>query len=390
MFIPIVYNLRSLRVRWATTLASAAGVALVVFVIASSLMLANGVRRTMVSAGDPRNVLVLRKGSDSELASSIENDQRPLVLSAPGVAVASDGTPNGTAESVIVLAMTKLGEEGLVANVQVRGVSPRSLEMRPSLRVVSGRAPRAGSDEAMVGIGVRGRFQGLELGQSFELKSDRRVQVVGVFEAAGSVFESEVWTDLETLRSSFGRDGVYSSITVQLASPQRYSEFKAALEGDPRLGVETFREAQYYEKQSEGTSTLVMVLGVVVGLLFSVAATLGGMITMFSAVSQRTREIGTLRALGFSKFAVLASFACESTLLALFGAGIGGLAALGMSLVHFSMTNTATWQEIRFSFDPTPKVLATSVAFGALLGLVGGSIPSRSAARTSPIEAMRG
>lgn len=388
--IPVQYNVRSLFVRKTTTLATALGIALVVFVLASSLMLAEGIRKTMVTAGDSSNGLVIRKGSDTELSSAFDSKNVNLVLSAPGVKKGADGQPLGMGELVVVIALDKLGTDGKVSNVQVRGVSDNVMKVRPEVRILEGRPAQPGTDEAVIGRSLRGRFQGLELGQSFNLRKNRPVKVVGVFDAGGSAFESEVWADIDTLRTAYGREGLVSSITVNLDSPSKFDAFDATVENDKQLGLEAQRENAYYEKQSEGTSIFVTALGIVIAVFFSIGAMIGAMITMYAAVSQRTREVGTLRALGFSRGAVLFSFLLEAFLLAFVGGLIGAVASIGMSLVEFSMMNFATWQEISFSFDPTPKILLTAVVFGGVMGILGGFFPALAAARTNPIEAMRG
>lgn len=390
MLIPLAYNVRSLFVRKTTTFATAGGIALVVFVLSSSLMLAQGIRRTMVSAGAPDKGLVLRKGSDAELSSSIETKYKGLILAAPGVKRDATGAPVGAGELVVVIAMNKVDGDGQFSNVQVRGIEPASLALRPEVRMVDGRPPQPGTDEAIVGVGMLGRFEGLRVGSDFEIKKNRRIKVVGSFEAGGSSFESEVWTDIDTVRSSFGREGLYSSVTVQLESPSKFDGFRATVENDKQLGLESFRENAYYEKQSEGTSIFISALGITVAVFFSIGAMIGAMITMYGAVSQRVKEIGTLQALGFSRFSVLLSFLFESTLLALIGGALGAAASLLMSLVSFSMMNFATWQEVTFSFAPTPGILLGSAVAGGVMGILGGFFPAVRAARTSPIEAMRG
>lgn len=389
MLIPLSYNIRSLFVRKATTIATAFGIALVVFVLASSLMLSRGIKRTLVSTGAPDRAVVLRKGAGTELASNIESRTVGVILSTAGVRM--DGpTPLGGPEVVVVLAMEKLGTDGKISNVQVRGVTPVSYTLRKELKIVDGRAAAPGSDEVVIGKGLRGRFRGLELGQSFDLKKNRPVKVVGVFDAQGSGFDSEVWADLDTLRATFGRNGVASSVLVQLESASTYEGFKAAVEHDKQLGLEPFRESDYYEKQSEGTSIFVTAMGVVVTFFFSVGAMIGATITMYAAVAQRRREIGTLQALGFSRFAILFSFVFESTVLALVGGAFGAIASLAMGFVEFSMMNFATWQEVTFSFDPSLGVVGASTFVGAVMGVIGGFFPALSAALTPPVAAMRG
>jgi putative ABC transport system permease protein len=388
--VPVAYNVRSLLVRKTTTIATVLGIGLVVFVLASALMLSAGIRRTMGSSGKPSNGFVLRRGSDTELASSIEQRLVGLILSAPGVKKDAQGQPLGAGEVVIVIALDKLGEEGLISNVQVRGVPDNVFSVRPEVRIVEGRPPKPGTDEVIVGEGIRGRFPGVEMGSNFELKKNRPVSVVGVFESGGSSFESEVWADIDTVRTSFGRDGLTSSVTAVLESPEKFDGFRAGVENDKQLGLEALRESEYYAKQSEGTSLFISAIGIVIAFFFSVGAMIGASITMYAAVAQREREIGTLQALGFSRFAVLSSFLLEAVLLALTGGVVGALAALGLSQFSFSMMNFATWQEVTFSFDPNPGVLLVAVLVGGMMGVIGGLFPALRAARTSPIEAMRG
>jgi putative ABC transport system permease protein len=268
-------------------------------------------------------------------------------------------------------------------------VPERALKLRPDVRIVEGRPAQPGTDEVMIGRRIRGRFNGVDLGASFELKKNRRVQVVGVFEAGGSSFESEVWADVETVKSSFGRDGLVSSVTVALEGPTKYDTFATAIEHDKQLGLQALRETRYYEKQSEGTTLFITAVGSIVAVLFSIGAMIGAMITMYAGVAQRRREIGTLRALGFSRISILLSFLMESLLLAFTGGVVGALASLAMSSVEFSMVNYATWSEVVFTFTPTATILLLAVGFGALMGILGGLLPAVRAARTSPIEAMR-
>ena len=387
--IPLSYNVRSLLVRKTTTVATALGVGLVVFVLAAAFMLGTGITKTMVGAGRRDNAIVLRKGSDTEMASSLEVNTLSMIAGAPGVKRSASGTSLVSGEIVLVIAQEKLGTGGQVANVLVRGVPAVALEVRPEVHVVAGRPPRPGTDEVMIGQGLRGKYQGMDLEQSFELKKNRPVKVVGVFESGGSSFESEVWADVDTARSSFGREGLVSSATVRLESPSKFDAFKATMESDKRLGLETLTETGYYEKQSSMTSLFIKITGAIIVFFISLGAMVGALITMQAAVSQRQREIGTLRALGFSRVSILTSFLLESTVLALGGGVLGVLAALCMTFVKLSMMNFATWQEVSFSFDPNPQVLVVSLLFGALMGVIGGFFPALRAARVSPIEAMR-
>ncbi len=387
--IPIRYNIRSLAVRKATTLATALGIALVVFVLASSLMLTAGIRRTMKASGGPNTAIVLRMGSDAELGSTVEESSVPLILAAPGVKMDEQGHPMGAAELVVVAAMPKIGAGG-VTNVTIRGIQENALRFRPDVHIVAGRPTRPGADEVIIGSGIRGRIEGLDLDQTFELKKNRPVRVVGIFGAAGSSYESEVWVDSELLRQAFHREGIYSSVRVILDSPTKFDAFRAGIENDKRLGLQAQRETAFYEKQSEGVAQFVGVLGKIVSIFFAAGAMIGAMITMYGAVASRQREIGTLRALGFSRRSVLSSFLIEAILLSLAGGAVGTAASMLMGFVHFSMVNMTSWSEVVFSFDPTPTVLTTALVFACGMGLIGGLFPAVRAARTSPLQAIRG
>ncbi len=249
--IPIRYNVRSLAVRKATTIATAFGIALVVFVLASSMMLSAGIRKTLGSSGRPDNAIVLRMGSDAELGSTVEDSSVSLILAAPGVKLDEQGKPIGTAEVVVVAAMPKLGADG-VTNVTIRGLPENAARFRTEVKIVAGRAPQAGADEVMIGSRIRGRIAGLDLDQTFELKKNRPVRVVGIFDAGGSSYESEVWGDAELIRQAYHREAIYSSTRVQLESPTKFDAFRAGIENDKRLGLQALRETAFYEKQSEG------------------------------------------------------------------------------------------------------------------------------------------
>ncbi|MFI5297788.1 MAG: ABC transporter permease [Polyangiales bacterium] len=386
--IPIQYSVRSLMVRKATTIATALGVALVVFVLASALMLSAGVRKTLAVGGKPDVAIVLRRGSDAELGSTIDAAQVNVLLATTGIRHDGSGKPIGSGEVIVVGALEKIGASG-VSNVQIRGVTEASLRLRPDVKIIAGRAPKPGSDECMIGERLRGRFKGLDVDQSFDLRKNRPAHVVGVFSASGSSYESEVWVDLDTLRAAFGREAMVSSIRVQLESEGGYDAFKANVESDKSLGYLVMRDAEYFERQSEGTAKFITVLGALISVFFAIGAMIGAMITMYSAIANRQREIGTLRALGFSRTSVLTAFLLESVLLSLLGGVVGTVASLGMGFVKFSMLNLASWSEIVFSFDPTPAILLRAMVFAVVMGLFGGLFPAVQAARVSAIRAMR-
>lgn len=387
--IPIKYNLRNLAVRKTTTIAAGLGLGLVVFVFASVLMLSNGVQRTLGRSADPNMAVVIRKGSDAELASGIEENQIGVMAAAPGVAKGDDGQPLVSGELVVIILLDKLGTEG-VSNVQVRGVPDNILKLRPGVRITQGRAARPGTDEVMVGKAISTRFKGLGLNETFELRKNRPVTVVGVFEDKGSSFESEVWGDVKTVGAAYGREGFVSSLKVRLESPLKFDGFKANLEQNPQLQVEVMRETEYYEKQSEGTSIFINAMGIVIAVFFSIGASIGAMITMYASIANRQREIATLRALGFSRSSILFSFLLESVILAVAGGVIGVIASLGMSFVKFSTVNFASFSEITFAFEPTPVILGIALGVAIGMGLAGGLFPAIRAARMNLVQAIRG
>jgi putative ABC transport system permease protein len=292
---------------------------------------------------------------------------------------------------VVVIAQDKLGgAAGQISNVPVRGVPDNVMKVRPDVHIIAGRPAKPGTDECIIGKGIVGNFRGMNIGEKFDLKKNRPVEVVGVFEAGGSSFESEVWASLETARSAFGRDGLVSSVTVRLDSPAAFDGFKTTIETDKQLLLEAKRETTYYEEQSQSTALFVSVLGYVISIFCAFGATLGAMNTMFAAVAQRKREVGTLRALGFGKLEILTSFVVESSVLAIVGGLFGLLASLMLTFAHVSLLNQTSWSEIVFSFSPTPAILATAIIAGAGMGIFGGFLPALKAANTSAIEAMRG
>ena len=388
LVVPFKYNLRNLVARKRTTAAAAVGLALVVFVFASAMMMAAGIKKAMGRAASPDMMIVLRKGSDTELSSGIEEKDVNLVL-AQAEQVGASKKPPGIGEVVVVILLEKIGANG-VSNVTVRGTTEDVLKLRSSVKVIEGRAPAAGTDEAMVGAGIKGRFKGLSVGETFELKKNRNVKVVGVFADEGSAFESEVWADRNTVAQAFGRQGYVSSVRVRLDSPSKYDAFKALVEQNRQLGLVTMREGAYFEKQSEATEFILNLLGGMVAFFFIVGGMIGATITMNAQVAGRTKEIGTLRALGYPRWAILFSFLLESLALSLVGGGAGALLSLVMKTQQITMLNAGTWSEIVFRFEPTVGIVLGSVILAMVMGILGGFLPAVRAARISPILAMRG
>jgi putative ABC transport system permease protein len=387
--LPLSYSLRSLWVRRGTTLATATGIALVVFVLSASQMLAAGMKSTLLRAGHADRALVLQRDAFSEDDSGFRQQVLALVKAAPGVRRDESGDPVATGESVMQLMLQRLDNETRISGVQIRGVSDHVARLRPNVVVTRGRWPSPGADEAMIGEGIAGDFEGMDVGGSFELKRGRPIQVVGAFESGQTAHESEVWVPLDTLRTSLGWEGFLSSITVQLEDASAFDGFASALEGDGAQGVEVIRESDYYDRVSEGLSDSVRILGTMVVFIFSFGAMLGAAITFYGSIGQRRREIGVLRAIGFSAGSVLATFLIEALALSLAGGGLGTALAALTPLIDFSTTNFGTGNEIRFPFEPRLGILVSAIAAGTVVGVLGGLFPALKAARTDPVAAMR-
>jgi putative ABC transport system permease protein len=387
--VPISYNVRNLAVRRTTTIATAGGVALVVFVFAATQMLSEGIRRTLLIAGSPDVAISIRAGSDAELGSTVQPAGVSLAVSQKEVARTAGGAPDATADLVVVVALDKIGTDGGVSNVLLRGVTEDAYRFHKELRIVEGRAPKPGGDEVIIGRAIRGRFAGVELGGSIELRKGRNAHVVGVFTAGGSSYESEVWGDLGSFQSAFGRGPLVSSVRVRLATQGAFDAYKQAIEADRVQGLKVQRETDFYAKQGQTSALLLQALGLVIAVFFSLGAMIGAMITMYAAVANRGREIATLRALGFSKLSILTSFLLESILLALLGGVIGSLGALAMGFVEFSIINFSNWSEIVIRFRPTVGIIVQAVLFAGVVGIVGGLLPAVRAARLNLLDALR-
>jgi putative ABC transport system permease protein len=327
----------------------------------------------------------------AETNSGIGDDVVSIVRASPEAAPAAGGTVSTSEAVMIIGAQRNNDKEQALVNVIVRGVrTPDSFTLRPYLRVTEGRPFTPGGNEVIVGKGLIGRIRGLSLNQDFEMKANRIVRVVGVFDTDGSSFDSEVWGDLETMRSMFGRTGSVSSVTLKLKDRDQLETMKARIEADPRIGLEVKRESTYYEELSEGLALFFRVLGLVIAIIFSGGAMIGAMITMYAQVAQRGREVGTLRALGFPRFTVLMSFLLESILLSVGGGLIGLGGAMLLGFWELSTVSFASFSEIVFRLTPTPGILIGSLAFASSMGIVGGFLPALRAAKVSPVEAMRG
>lgn len=387
MKIPLKYSLRSLWTRRLTTILTMIGIALVVFVFAAVLMMAHGLQHTLVATGSDQNMLVLRKAANAEISSIISYEQANIVTSLPQVARTPDGKALASGEVVVIINLKYVGGSGY-ANVTVRGVSPQAFQLRPQVRLVSGRLFRFGSREIIVGSSIARRFQGAALGERIKFGGDQW-EIVGTFDTDGSAFDSEIWGDVNQLGQAFERP-VYSTVTVQLAQPDQYEAFLNAFETDRRLQtLEAKKEKQFYEEQSEVMAQFIRILGLAITVIFSIGAIIGAMITMYAAVSNRTVEIGTLRSIGFRRRSVLGAFLIESFMLSLFGGIAGLLLASVLQFFSVSMINFASFSEVAFSFALSPDIIVASLVFSLIMGLVGGFLPAVRASRLDILSALR-
>jgi len=359
--------------------------ALVVFVFASILMLARGLQKTLVDTGSSDNVVVLRKGSDSEVMSGVDRDPAAIVETRPEIAIGSDGRRLAAKEVVILMNLPKLG--GQVSNVVIRGIGESSLLLRPQVKLVAGRLPRPGVTEVMVGTSIARRFRGMEINEALCCgMGDWRI--VGIFDAGNTGFSSEIWGDADQLMQTFRRNA-YSSVIFRLRDPGEFTAAKGGIENDPRLTLQAKRENRYYAEQSEKMARFLRILGISVTAIFSLGAIIGAMVTMYSAVANRTAEIGTLRALGFQRRSILAAFLVESLLLGILG-GLGGLFfASFLQLFTISTLNFQTFSELTFSFSLTPEIIYQALAFSLIMGFLGGLLPAARAARMSIVDSLR-
>jgi putative ABC transport system permease protein len=387
MAIPLTYNLRSLRVRWASTVVAVLGIAGTVGVFVAMLSLAKGFKATLVSSGSPRNAIVSRAGSTSEMMSAVSVDHVHIIEDAPGVERGASGTL--VSPEVVVVATFPLKATGTDANVQVRGVSPRALQVRDNVKIISGHMFEPGLNELVVGRYVAGTYAGFDLGKTVKFGGGTWT-VVGVFDAGGSAFDSEIWCDAKVVKDVYKRPpNNFQSVTVRLTSPDAFTRFKDALTSDPRLSVQVDREIEYYDKQSRSITNLILVLGTMVGIVMGIGAVFGALNTMYSAVAERTREIATMRALGFGAGSVVSSFVFEALCIALVGGVLGCLAVLPLNGFTTGTMNWQTFSHLAFAFRVTPVLLAGGVVFALLMGIIGGVPPAVRAARARVAVALR-
>ena len=387
MAIPIVYNLRSVRARWTSAIVAVLGIAGTVGVFVAMLSLAHGFKATLVSSGSEDNAIIVRAGATSELTSGVALDSVKIVQDAPGIAHGSEG-PLVTPE-VIIVAPIPLISTGTDANVQVRGVSKNVLEIRRQIRMIEGRMFTPGLAEIVVGRNANKSYSGLTVGNTISLGSVRW-KIVGIFDAGGSSFDSEVWADAHLLGPAYNRgENNFQSVTVRLASPDSLKQLGDALTRDPRLNVDVTREIDYYSKQSNRLTLLITRLGGLVAAIMAIGAVFGALNTMYSAVAERGREIATMRALGFGGPAVVFSFVLEALLISFVGGVLGCLAVLRLNGYTVGAMNLQTFSHVNFAFTITAELLIQGIVFALLMGVLGGLFPAIRAASLPISHALR-
>ena len=387
MAIPLTYNMRSLRVRWASTVVAVLGITGTVGVFVAMLALAKGFRATLVSSGSPQNAIIRRAGSTSEMESAVTTDQVHVIEDMPGVA--RKGSEPLVSPETVVVAAFPLKATGTDAYVQVRGVSPRVLEVRPQVKIVAGRFFRPGLDELVVGRNVNRTYSGFDLGSTVKFGGGTWT-VVGVFDAGGSAFDSELWADAQVVKQVYKRPlDVYQSVTARLTSADAYPAFKDAITSDPRVTLQVDRETYHSEKQSRAFSRPLSFLGFLVGGVMRLCAIIAALNTMYSAVAERAREIATMRAVGFGTGSVVASFTFEALCIAFIGGLLGCIAVLPINGLTTGAMNWQTFSHLAFAFRVTPALLIGGLMFALAMGVAGGVPPAIRAARARIALALR-
>jgi putative ABC transport system permease protein len=386
MRIPLSYVARNLWARRLTTALTGTGLALVVFVFATVLMLDEGLRNTLVTTGEYDNVVIIRRSADTEVQSGVDRAQANTVSSHPAIALGADGQPMLSKETVVLISLNKRGS-AKPSNVIIRGIAPRGLILRPQVKLTAGRMFRPGASEVIAGASIARRFAGAGIGETLRF-GQREWTVVGLFDAGNSGFDSEIWGDADQLMPAFRRNA-YSAMVLRLADTSLFDGFKKDIESDPRLTLDAKREQTFYSDQSKALSTFISVLGLILSVIFSIGAIIGATITMYASVANRVGEIGTLRALGFQRRSILAAFLAEAMLLAVVGGALGLACASLMQFLSFSTTNFQSFSELAFGFRLTPAIMMKTLIFSLVMGVIGGFLPALRAARMKIVDALR-
>ena len=380
-------NLRSIGQRVGSSSVAIVGIAGVVLVFVGVLSIAEGFKAAMTDVGDRQTVIVMRAGSDTEMTSGLGNETTRIVMDKPGIMRDENGPLASPELFVIVGHPSKKDATDL--NVPLRGVSPAALKVRPYIKIIEGRMLTPGTNEIVVGRAASGQFEGLTVG-SVQNWGQNRWEVVGIFDAGGNVAESEIWCDARVLQPAYRRGNTYQSVYVRLESPEAFQTFKDALTTDPRLSVTPVPEPDYYAGQSEMLHQIITTIGYLIAALMGIGAIFGAVNTMYTAVASRTREIATLRALGFGSFPVVFSVLSESLVLALAGGLLGGVVAwLAFDGYQTSTMNFQSFSQVTFAFAVTPMLLTQALIFAIVMGFFGGLFPAWRAARLPVVTALR-
>lgn len=387
MALPLYYNVRNVRVRWQVTLLAVGGIALVVAVFAVLMAMSEGFKAALRSTGRSDNAIVVQRGSASELTSGLSLDARNLIVVDERVARDAKGQPLASWEWVVVIGLPKKSD-GLPTNVTLRAVTPRGFEVRGGIDVVAGRQFTPGLDEVIVGRKLLDRISGLELGGTVKY-GQKRFQIVGLFDSQGGAFESEIWGDFDTMGAIFQRGAGSNSLVVRMKDPATIPDLDRWIRAQPQMQLQAVQEKKYYEEQAGPLARALQGLASFVAVIMGVGAVFGAINTMYAIVAARTREIGTLRALGFSRRAVLASFLIESVILALVGGAIGCLLAFPMNGFSTGTGQTQSFSEIAFAFRITPGIVGVGMTFAVVMGVLGGLLPALRGARLPITRALR-
>ena len=381
-------NIRSIPARLGSSTVAVVGIAGVVLVFVAVLSIAEGVNATMKASGDPNLVLILRAGSDTEMTSGFGGDSVRVIQDAPGIARDSSGGPL-TSPELFVVVDHPLKRSGTAANVPLRGVSPEAFLVHNRLKIVQGRNLEFGKNEIIAGSAATRQFLNLNVGTTLKW-GENTWKLVGIFEEAGAVSESELWCDVKVLQPAYRRGNSYQSVYARLSSPDSYQQLKDSLTSNPQLTVAAMRASDYYGSQTEVLQRIIRTIGGIIAILMGIGAVFGAVITMYTAVASRTREIATLRALGFGGVPVVFSVLAEAILLGIFG----GILGAAIAWVAFDGYETATmnfqsFSQIAFAFKVTPQLMATALVISLVMGIAGGLLPAIRAARLPIVTALR-
>ena len=381
-------NIRSIPARLGSSTVAVIGIAGVVLVFVAVLSIAEGVNATMKASGDPNFVLILRAGSDTEMTSGLAGDAVRVIQDAPGIARDSSGAPM-TSPELFVVVDHPLKRSGSAANVPLRGVSPEAFQVHNRLKIVEGRNIEFGKNEIIAGRAAASQFLNLNVGTTLKW-GENTWTLVGIFDEGGAVSESELWCDVKVLQPAYRRGNSYQSVYARLSSPDSYQQLKDSLTSNPQLTVSPMRAADYYGSQTEVLQRIIRTIGGIIAILMGIGAVFGAVITMYTAVASRTREIATLRALGFGSIPVVVSVLAEAILLGIVGGVIGGaIAWLAFDGYQTATMNFQSFSQIAFSFAVTPQLLMTALVISLVMGTLGGLLPAIRAATLPVVTALR-